>query len=138
MLYYLFAFIHVIVCFALIFFVLIQSNKGMGLAGAFGSVGGGESLFSSGGLNILIKITIGLGVIFAVTSLSLTMVRPPASGGSLIDQAEGTVGVSLSELIQEQSGGAMGEGAAPADAIPDDMAPADSAPAEEPAEDAQP
>jgi len=109
-------FIHIAVSFLLIFIVLIQNNKGMGLSGAFGSAGASESVFgSSGGLNVLVKITIVLSVIFAITSLSLSFVPPSTpNGGIMAEEANQGVGGSLSELV---GGGAQdGAGQAPAGA----------------------
>ncbi|MDP8244115.1 MAG: preprotein translocase subunit SecG [Candidatus Hinthialibacter antarcticus] len=104
--FYLLSLLQLFVCVALIFFVLIQSNKGMGLAGAFGSVGGSDSVFASGGMNILVKITIGLAVVFALNSLALTIITPPGGQRSLLDDDANIVGPALSELVeQSQSGG---------------------------------
>ncbi|RJP20935.1 MAG: preprotein translocase subunit SecG [Candidatus Omnitrophota bacterium] len=97
MLYFLFCLFHIAVCAALIFFILIQSNKGMGLGGAFGSVGGDSVFGSSGSINILMKITIILGIIFATSSVALTMIKPPNPRG-VMDQNPGTT--SIQELIE--------------------------------------
>ncbi len=98
-------FIHVIVCFAIIFFVLIQNTKGMGLSGAFGAAGGSDSIFAtSGGLNILIKITIVLALIFACTSLGLSFVPPSnPSGGIMANQQNAAVGSG--QTIGDMMGG---------------------------------
>jgi preprotein translocase subunit SecG len=64
--------IHTIASFGLIFFVLLQSGKGGGLSEAFGG-GGIASTFSSSSIveKNLDRITIGLAIIFAVTTLIL-------------------------------------------------------------------
>ena len=106
MLFYLLSLLQLGVCVALVFFVLIQSNKGMGLAGAFGSVGGSDSVFASGGMNILVKITLGLAVVFALNSLALTIITPPGGARSLLDDDANIVGPTLNELVeQSQAGG---------------------------------
>ncbi len=103
MLYFLFCLFHVAVCAALIFFILIQSNKGMGLGGAFGSVGGDSVFGSASGMNILMKITIGLGIIFATSSIALTMIKPPNPQGIM---AGDTGSTSVQELINTSKAGA--------------------------------
>lgn len=87
MLHFLLGLVHVIVCFALIFFILIQSNKGMGLSGAFGAAGASDSVFgATGGLNVLIKITIGLSLVFVITCCTLSFVKPTVikTDGSIV------------------------------------------------------
>jgi len=65
--------IHLIIAMALIFVILLQRSEG----GALGMGGGGSGLgglFSPrGAANTLTRTTIILGVLFFVTSLSLTM-----------------------------------------------------------------
>ena len=62
--------IYIAVCVGLIFFVLIQSSKGSGLSGAFGSMGGGESLFgATGSYTLVIKVSVGLAITFLILSV---------------------------------------------------------------------
>lgn len=63
--------IHTIVSLGLIFFVLLHAGKGGGLSEVFG--GGISSTFSSSSIieKNLDRITIGLAIIFAVTTLIL-------------------------------------------------------------------
>ncbi|MBN2328487.1 MAG: preprotein translocase subunit SecG [Candidatus Omnitrophica bacterium] len=120
MLYYLLVLFHVVVCVALIFFILIQSNKGMGLSGAFGAMGAGDSVFgSSGGMNILIKITIALCLVFTVTTMALTMIPPPTQSGGIIDQEFSNRPQSTSDFVN-QTQAAGGSTPPPADAAPAD------------------
>jgi len=115
MLFYLLALVYIVICVALIFFVLIQSNKGMGLSGAFGAMGAGDSVFgSSGGMNVLIKITIGLSLVFAVTTVALTVITPPTRTGGIIDKEYADRPQSTSDLIdQSQAAGTANPPAAP-------------------------
>lgn len=102
MLYYFLVFIHLIVCVGLIFFILIQSNKGMGLSGAFGAMGGSDSVFStSGGMNILVKITIVLSLVFTVSTLALSLKKPPMETGGIMQRSVGDQPQSVKELIQQ-------------------------------------
>lgn len=67
----LFLAIHIIAAFFLIVVILLQQTKGGGLSSVFG--GGGGSMFGGrGAAPFLTKTTVILGVIFVVTSLSLT------------------------------------------------------------------
>jgi len=63
--------IHIIVCLALIFIVLLQTGRGAGIGAAFG--GSSQTFFgSSGATPFLAKLTAGAAVLFMVTSLTLT------------------------------------------------------------------
>jgi len=73
--------IHIIVCFLLIFVVLIQSGKGAELGAAFG--GSSQTLFGSrGAATFLNKMTTIAAVVFMVTSLLLAVVT--AKSGSVV------------------------------------------------------
>lgn len=124
MFYYLLVFIHLFICIGLVFFVLIQSNKGMGLSGAFGAMGAGDSVFgSSGGVNILMKITIALSLLFTVSTLALTVVTPPSREGGIIAEEYANRPQSTSDLIdQTQAAGDKKE--LPADASQGNATPA--------------
>ncbi len=63
--------LHVLVCLGLIFFILLHSGKSGGLADVFG--GGVSSTFSSTSIiqKNLDRITIGLAMTFAVTTILL-------------------------------------------------------------------
>lgn len=64
--------IHLMVCFFLIFIVLIQSSKGAELGAAFG--GSSQTLFGSrGAATLFSKLTTISAVVFMVTSLLLAM-----------------------------------------------------------------
>lgn len=63
--------IHVIVCFALIMIVLLQTGKGADIGAAFGG-GSSQTLFgSSGAGNFLTKATTVAAIVFMLTSLTL-------------------------------------------------------------------
>jgi preprotein translocase subunit SecG len=67
-----FMIIHIIVCFFLIFIVLIQSGKGAELGAAFG--GSSQTLFGArGAATIFGKMTTVAAVVFMITSLSLSV-----------------------------------------------------------------
>ena len=61
---------HVIVCFALILIVLLQTGKGQDMGAAFG--GASQTLFGSAGpATFLNKLTTVAAIIFMLTSLAL-------------------------------------------------------------------
>lgn len=75
--------IHVLVALILIFLVLIQDSKGGGMGGAFG--GGSSSVFgATGAATLAQKLTRWTAVIFAVTSIWLTVLSSQ-SGKSLLE-----------------------------------------------------
>ena len=72
--YVLILIVHILVCFALMSVVLMQSGKGRGLAGALGGGGGNQTVFGGrGAVDFLGKATWVLGGAFMVTSLTLAM-----------------------------------------------------------------
>jgi preprotein translocase subunit SecG len=73
--------IHLMVCFFLIFIVLIQSSKGAELGAAFG--GSSQTLFGSrGAATLFSKLTTISAVVFMITSLLLAMIA--VKGGSVV------------------------------------------------------
>ena len=73
--------IHIIVCFFLIFIVLVQSGKGAELGAAFG--GSSQTLFGArGAATLFSKLTTIAAVVFMITSLTLAIMT--AKGGSVV------------------------------------------------------
>jgi preprotein translocase subunit SecG len=90
--------IHLLVCFFLIFIVLIQSSKGAELGAAFG--GSSQTLFGSrGAATLLSKLTTISAVVFMVTSLLLAMAA--VRSGSVVKK---TVPVEQKTGIPAQQG----------------------------------
>ncbi len=109
--------IHVIVCLALIFIVLLQHGKGAGIGAAFG--GSSQTVFgSTGAAPFLAKLTAVAAILFMITSLSLTF---------LGRQKEASVmtGASRPAATSQPSPAAP---AKPAPAVPGETAPAAPAP----------
>jgi len=63
--------IHIIVCFFLIFAVLLQSGKSADLAGAFGGVGSQTAFGARGSASLMSKITTACAILFMFTSMGL-------------------------------------------------------------------
>jgi preprotein translocase subunit SecG len=73
--------VHVIVCFFLIFIVLIQSGKGAELGAAFG--GSSQTLFGArGAATLFSKLTTIAAIVFMITSFSLAIIA--SRGGSIV------------------------------------------------------
>ncbi len=68
------AIIHVLTALTLIALVLVQDSKSDGLGGAFGGGGSNSILGATGASTLAQKLTRGAAIVFAITSLSLTMI----------------------------------------------------------------
>ncbi len=82
--------IHILICIALVFVVLLQSGRGGGLAGVFGG-GAAQTLFGGrGAATFLSKATAWLAVAFMVMSILLAVLSTrggPVSEGLLQQRA---------------------------------------------------
>jgi preprotein translocase subunit SecG len=65
--------VHVLMCFAIIAIVLLQSGKGADIGSAFGGAGSQAVFGSMGTPTLLGKITTVVAVVFTLTSFSLAM-----------------------------------------------------------------
>ena len=79
--------LYVVVCIALVVIVLLQSGKGGGLSGIFGSGGGGQTIFGARTGDIMTKSTTILAVCFMVFSLVLAVLSSRQSS-SLTEEIE--------------------------------------------------
>jgi len=73
MLYPILIILYVVVCIALVVIVLLQSGKGGGLTGIFGSGGGGQTIFGARTGDVMTKTTTVLAVCFMLFSLVLAI-----------------------------------------------------------------
>jgi len=80
--------VHVLVCLFLILVVLAQQGKGQDLASAFGGGGSSAAFGARGTATLLSKITTVGAVIFMLTSLGLSYLRPAISGGTVVPDQE--------------------------------------------------
>ena len=68
--------IHILVCFGLIVVVLLQADKGEGLAGAFGG-GASSTVFGERGSGgFMSKLTTTMAIVFMITSLIIAVYVP--------------------------------------------------------------
>ena len=100
MLYGLLLFIHIIVSFALVVVVLLQSSKGGGLAGTFGGSGTSGGVFGGrGAAPFLVKATTTFAILFMVTSISLNFVGKKTTAKSALERIEMESGVASETAI---------------------------------------
>ncbi|MHB8835165.1 MAG: preprotein translocase subunit SecG [Candidatus Methylomirabilia bacterium] len=79
--------IHVVVSFALILIVLLQTGKGAEMGAGFGG-GSNQTIFGSrGAATFLSKITTGAAVMFMLTSLSLAIMTKNRTNSVIRDSA---------------------------------------------------
>ncbi len=100
------AILHGIACIFLILTVLMQGSKSEGLSGMFGG-GGSGTLLGTGTRTFLAKVTTVLGIVFMITSLSLTVLISKRSPS-----------VMEKSVLQEESVPADTDSDLPVDAVP--------------------
>ena len=81
---YLLTILHVAVCFLLIGIILLQPGTGADLAGAFGGQGSQTAFGPRGTVNVLTKVTTWAAIVFALTSISLTVLVARRSTGQSV------------------------------------------------------
>jgi preprotein translocase subunit SecG len=113
-LYPFFLIIHVFVCLFLILLVLIQNDKGGGLAGAFGGMGGGAAFSGASAATIITKITQATAIVSFAIILILNALSVKRSGVSEVQSD--LKSSNLSSIIPE--GFSRGAGASSSEGIP--------------------
>jgi preprotein translocase subunit SecG len=103
--------VHVASCILLVVAVLLQSGKDAGLSGAFG-LGGGQAIFGARTGDVLMKITVVLSMLFIITCLLFTRIRP--TGSSSIVRTVPAETAAPAKPASEQPAPAPGGGAGPA------------------------
>jgi preprotein translocase subunit SecG len=104
--------IHVLVAVLLVVSILLQSSKGGGLAGMFGGGGGMGAVFGGrGAASFLSKVTMWLGITFAVTSIviSLLMAGGPEMRSAMQERADQQEESEFKYIIPTQEPGIGGE-----------------------------
>ena len=127
--------VHVLVCVALIFVVLLQTGKGADMGAAFGG-GSSQTVFgSTGASSFLSKMTTGAAIVFMLTSLTLAYISSQKVGRTSI-MPEATVPPPVAPAPETDTGAEMP--AVPAvpmestDAASEAAAPVATPPASEP------
>jgi preprotein translocase subunit SecG len=106
------AVVHVLTALSLIALVLLQDSKSDGMGGAFGGGGSNSILGATGGATLAQKMTRGAAVIFAFTSIGLTMIGNRRS--SVVDNINVSTPPPVSAPVDSNAAG----GAATPEAAP--------------------
>ncbi len=124
--------VHLLVCFALILIVLLQTGKGADMGAVFGGAGNQTLFGNTGASTLLSKATTGAAIVFMLTSLSLAYisksgdesvlenVQPAAQQTQTVpagDETSGEAGEQqpASEASPPASGGETQQGAQPSE-----------------------
>jgi preprotein translocase subunit SecG len=80
--------LHILVCFLLIFVIMLQSGSAADLAGAFGGAGSQTAFGPRGAATFLTKATTWCAIVFMMSSMALSLKRGPTTteGGSILEQ----------------------------------------------------
>ena len=90
--------IHVVVCIALIFIVLLQKGKGADMGAAFGG-GSSQAVFGGAGASsFLSKVTTTAAVVFMITSLLLATMGK-GKNSSIMDDTQLNVPAAQEESV---------------------------------------
>ncbi len=101
--------LHVLVAFALVMSILLQSSQGGGLSGAFGG-SGNQTLFGGrGAATFLGRATTYLGAGFLVLSFALAIVQTHRGGGTAASR-----NIIQETMMPKSSGSGAGNAGAPA------------------------
>ncbi len=103
--------VEVLCSLLLIGVVLLQKSKGEGLGMAFGAEMG-ESLFGARAANVLVKITIWLGIIFMLNTVFLARIYSQGQGRSVMER------VAVPAPVPAAPNAAAPAGTAPQTALP--------------------
>lgn len=89
--------LHIFVCILLIAVILIQTGKGAEIGAVFGG-GASTTLFGPAGpAGLLTKVTVGLAIIFMVTSLLFTVLTSRPSPQTVIEEKSPPVEVPIQQ-----------------------------------------
>lgn len=102
---YLFTVIHIVVCLVLIGIILLQPGTGADLAGAFGGQGSQTAFGPRGTVSLLTKVTTWLAIVFASTSIALTvMVSKEGPGNSVLSGVQSGTSTSQTSSAPARHG----------------------------------
>jgi len=103
--------IYVIVALLLTLAILMQSSKGGGLSGTFGSVGGSALFGGRGAATFLSKVTTSLAIAFMVISILIGLMSAPRGKPTSIIRQEANRRISPSADLPVPEGSLEEEGA---------------------------
>ncbi len=93
-LFYFVMVVHILVCAALIFVILLQQGRSADLAGAFGGQGSQTAFGPRAAANVLTRFTTWSAIIFMCTSITLVVLFVRSTGSHSV--LEGTHAVPVS------------------------------------------
>ncbi|MDQ3003122.1 MAG: preprotein translocase subunit SecG, partial [Fibrobacterota bacterium] len=105
---------HIFVCVLLVLLILVQNDKGGGLAGAFGGMGGGAAFTGSSAATFLTKITQGVALVSFILLLGLNYMSTQGIQSNQRESELKGARKGLSSVIPGQppsNGGTQGPGA---------------------------
>jgi preprotein translocase subunit SecG len=112
--------LHILICSLLILIVLIQGGENVDITAAFG--GTSQAAFGPrGAVTTFAKITWGLGLIFAATSIALSVMATRHTGSSILEKSPASSVPAQSKPAQPAPAPAQ---STPAEAPPPAPAPA--------------
>ena len=102
--------IHVLTAFVMIGAILLQAGKGAEIGATFG--GSSQTLFGGrGATTFLAKFTVGCGVVFAITSLSLAILSKERSVGTSLKLPAAPAAPASAPAQPPAAGGGTGSSA---------------------------
>jgi preprotein translocase subunit SecG len=114
--------LHIAICLFLILLVTVQNDKGGGLAGAFGGMGGNSAFTGSSAVTILTKVTQWTAVISFVVLIGLNALGSKNAAGALepseLKGASSVLEGAIPTTVGPTQTNAPLPGAAPAPAAP--------------------
>jgi preprotein translocase subunit SecG len=126
--------LHIFVCILLVLLILIQNDKGGGLAGAFGGMGGGAAFTGSSAATFLTKLTQGVALASFILLLGLNYMSTKGIETGRRESELKSARHGLSSVLPAGKAPSTGASEGPANAIPGlGTAPAGEVPAQEPA-----
>jgi len=81
--------VYILICFLLLFVVLMQQGKGGDIAAAFGGSSSQTAFGARSGANFLTRATAWLGAAFMIGAFLLTAAGRSTTGGSVVSGVEG-------------------------------------------------
>lgn len=103
--------IHVLVCILLVVSILLQSSKGGGMAGMFGGGGMTSAFGGRGAASFLSKVTLWMGVAFAMTSVTIALLSASSTrqAKSAVQQVIEQEGQTPADILPTVPGGAVND-----------------------------
>ncbi|MDB5104651.1 MAG: preprotein translocase, SecG subunit [Fibrobacteres bacterium] len=124
--------LHIFVCVLLVLLILVQNDKGGGLAGAFGGMGGGAAFTGSSAATFLTKLTQGVALVSFILLLGLNYLSTKGIESGRRESELKSARHGLSSVLPPGQAPVNGASEGPVNAIPGlGNSPAGTAPSNE-------